>query len=200
MSCPARPQNPPRLILSEHAARVSGVLPRAAIVFRTHESRSPTRSCPMPRPALSRSPILGTTAARRAALLSVLLGLASAGAAMAQTYPDIEAAAVITDRHVTQFDKDTIGRYGGYMVFNVRIGWKGPDERPDTEPSVRVMKFLARCDAKELAVASVAVFDKQQMLVKSFGIAPGGWDWEAPAQDSERFGWMKRVCAHPLAW
>lgn len=125
---------------------------------------------------------------------------AAALPAVAQTYPDIESAARITEQHVTRFDRESISRQGNFMVFNVTVGWKGPDERPATEPSRRVMKFLTRCSEQELAVASVAVFDQQSMLVKSFGIAPGGWDFEKPAKDTEHFEWMKRACTHPLAW
>ncbi|MCU0868786.1 MAG: hypothetical protein MUF30_04170 [Burkholderiales bacterium] len=135
-----------------------------------------------------------------AAFAAGVLAALGAAPACAQSYPDIESAALITDRHVTRFDRETVSRQGNFMVFTVNVAWKGPDERPESEPSLRVMKYLTKCDAQELAVASVAVFDKQRALVKSFGIAPGGWDFEKPARDSEAFDWMKRACSHPLAW
>lgn len=128
--------------------------------------------------------------------IACLAGLLVAGSAAAQqfTYPTIEDAAKLTEKHALKFERDSVTRQGDMVRFDLKAGWKNPEERPENESPRRILRFLARCEAKELAIMGVAVFDLNGQVVKSYGIAPGGWDFAMPAKDSIEATYLKKVC------
>lgn len=129
--------------------------------------------------------------------IACLAGLLAAGLASAEpfVYPSIEDAAKLTDQHALKFERDSISRQGDMLRFDLKAGWKNPEERPADEAPRRILRFLARCEAKELAIMGVAVFDLNGQVVKSYGIAPGGWDFVAPAKDSIEGQYLAKVCS-----
>lgn len=125
--------------------------------------------------------------------------LVAAAPAHAQfVYDTIESAALITEAHSTKLDRDSAQRHGDMIRFDVRLGWKNPEARPETEAPVRLVRYLARCEDKQLAVSAVAIIDGQNRIVRNFGIAPGGWDFLSPAAASPEGGFLERICDLPL--
>ena len=84
-----------------------------------------------------------------------------------QYYDNIEAASHITAQHETRFERDSVSRSGDWIRFDVKVGWRTPDERPETEAPLRIVRYLARCETKEIAVSGVAVFDTSRRIVIS---------------------------------
>lgn len=130
----------------------------------------------------------------------VLGGIALALPAFAeqQYYTDIETAARISEKHETRFERDSVTRSGEMIRFDVKVGWKTPDERPETEAPLRIVRYLVRCEEKEIAVSGVAVFDTSRRIVKSFGVPPGGWDFIRPDQSSAERQWLEKACDMPV--
>jgi len=126
-----------------------------------------------------------------------VLALASTGVALAeeQYYTSIEDAALIRDEHLWRFESDSVTRQADMVRFDVKAGWKSPEARPATEAPGRVIRFLARCESKELALMAVAVLDNSRRVVKTFGIAPGGWDWALPASGTAEAEFLAKACS-----
>lgn len=125
------------------------------------------------------------------------LALAPTGAALAeeQYYTNIEDAALIREEHVWRFESDSVTRQADMVRFDVKAGWKSPEARPATEAPGRVIRYLARCESKELALMAVAVLDTSRRVVKTFGIAPGGWDWALPAKGTTEADLLDKACS-----
>jgi len=125
------------------------------------------------------------------------LGLTFTGHAFAeeQYYTNIEDAARISEDHLWRFEADSVTRQGDMVRFDVKAGWKTLEARPQTEAPGRVIRFLARCESKELALMAVAVLDNSRRMVKTFGIAPGGWDWLAPVKGSPEAQLLDKACS-----
>ncbi|MFO1319136.1 MAG: hypothetical protein U1F52_05940 [Burkholderiales bacterium] len=115
-----------------------------------------------------------------------------------QYYDNIEAASHITAQHETRFERDSVSRSGDWIRFDVKVGWRTPDERPETEAPLRIVRYLARCETKEIAVSGVAVFDTSRRIVKSFGVPPGGWDFVHPDGASVERQWIDKACDMPV--
>lgn len=131
----------------------------------------------------------------------ILAGIAAAlvaGGVHAQTYASIEDAARLTDQHDTRLLTDTVQRQSGMLRFDVNAGWKHPEQRPETEAPRRILRYLARCEQKELAIMNVAVYDTSLRIAKSFGIAPGGWDFAKPESGTAEARFLEKVCSMPL--
>jgi hypothetical protein len=128
------------------------------------------------------------------------IGLAFAGIVSAdeQYYTTIEDAARLTELNEVKFRSDSVTRQQNMVRFDLEVSWKNPATRPETEAPGRIMRYLAKCDSKEVAVMAVAVFDNTRRLVKSFGIAPGGWDFMTPATDTTEGQSMVKACAKGL--
>lgn len=124
--------------------------------------------------------------------LFACMAMASAGAYA--EFPTIEAAAAVTDANTVRLERDSITRYGDMLRFDVWVGWKDPSARPQGEPSRKVIRYLARCNDGTLAISSVASFRTTSEPSKTYGIAPGGWDFEKPAPGSQAADWLARVC------
>lgn len=122
-----------------------------------------------------------------------LLALA-ATSALAQ-YATIEEAAAITDDNVTRYERDSIKQQGDMRRFDVTVAWRDGFVRPEGAPPRKTVRYLAKCAAKEIALASVATFGLSGETTKLYGIAPGGWDFAAPAAGSREAEWMAKVCA-----
>ncbi|MBK8019268.1 MAG: hypothetical protein JNL33_02765 [Betaproteobacteria bacterium] len=115
-----------------------------------------------------------------------------------QYYDTIEAASKIGGKHVTRLQRDSVTRFGELLRFEVRVAWKNPEERPENEAPLRVVRYLAKCESKELAVAAVAVFDTSSRVVKSFGVPPGAWDYASPDPGSPQEEWLASACRMPV--
>ena len=120
------------------------------------------------------------------------------GMADPQYYDTIEAASKIGGQHVTRLQRDSVTRFGELLRFEVRVAWKNPEERPENEAPLRVVRYLAKCASKELAVAAVAVFDTSSRVVKSFGVPPGAWDYSNPDPGSPQEEWLASACKMPV--
>lgn len=133
-------------------------------------------------------------------VFSVLAALALPLPALATTeyYNDIDAAARITERNETRFERDSVTRVGEMIRFDVKVGWKTPSERPENEAPLRIVRYLVRCDEKEIAVSGVAVFDSSLRIVKSHGVPPGGWDFHRADPASLQRQWLEKVCDMPV--
>lgn len=125
------------------------------------------------------------------------LGIASAGVASAdeQYYTNIEDAGRLTDQHAWKFESDSVTRQGDMVRFDVKTGWKNAETRPETEAPARIVRYLAKCDSKELALMAVAVIDNSRRVVKSFGIAPGAWDWAPPEKGTPEAQLLDKACS-----
>lgn len=130
--------------------------------------------------------------------LSAAALLAAAPAHAQFTYDTIEDAARITEAHSTKLDRDSAQRHGDMIRFDVRLGWKNAEARPENEAPTRLIRYLAKCDDKQLAVSAVAIIDGQNRIVRNFGIAPGGWDFLPPAAATPEAGFLERICDMPL--
>ena len=134
-----------------------------------------------------------------AALFAAASLLPAAGArAEVQYYDDIDAASRIGDEHVTRLQRESVTRFGELLRFEVKVAWKDPAARPDTEAPIRIVRYLAKCPQKELAVAAVAVFDPSNRMVKSFGIPPGGWEYAPAKAGSPQAEWLEKACNMPV--
>lgn len=131
--------------------------------------------------------------------IRITIGLLVAGVAgSAAAYQNIEEASKITDANVTRFENDSMAKQGDMLRFDVTVGWKDPSLRKDDEPLRRIIRHVAKCDEGELAVASVALVPAPGQTPKTFGIAPGGWDFYKPEKGSEHKKWLDKVCDWPL--
>ena len=128
----------------------------------------------------------------------VLLIALSSGVHAATAYQSIEEAAKVTEANVTRFENDSIAKQGTMLRFDVTVGWKDPSMRKEEEPLRKIIRHLAKCDEGELALASVALVPGPGQLPKTFGIAPGAWDFYKPEKGTEPQKWLDKVCDWPL--
>lgn len=130
--------------------------------------------------------------------LTVLVSLCGGVALNVSAYQTIEEAASITEANVTRFESDSISKQGEVMRFDVTVGWKEASMRKDDEPLRKIIRHLAKCDEGELAVASVALIPAPGQMPKTFGIAPGAWEFYKPQKGTEPKKWLDKVCDSPL--
>jgi len=110
-------------------------------------------------------------------------------------YATIEEAAAVTEDNVTRFESDSATVQGGMVRFDVTVAWKDGVVRPQGSPPRKIVRYLAKCGDKVLALSSVAVYGISGTTEKIYGIAPGGWDFAAPADGSMEGQWLKKACA-----
>lgn len=113
-------------------------------------------------------------------------------------YATIEEAATITDDNVFRFERDSIVRQGDVRRFDVTVAWRDGVIRPEGAAPRRVVRYLVKCSAKEIALASVATFGISGETTKLYGIAPGGWDYAVPTAGTREAEWLTKACAEPL--
>ena len=89
------------------------------------------------------------------------------GMADPQYYDTIEAASKIGGQHVTRLQRDSVTRFGELLRFEVRVAWKNPEERPENEAPLRVVRYLAKCASKELAVVVRRTSDPKKPEVRA---------------------------------
>lgn len=131
------------------------------------------------------------------ALIAAALPL-TAAQAEETWYDTIEAAARVDARSVSRLQRDTVARFGELLRFEVRLDWRNAEQRPDTEAPIRIVRYLARCTDRQMALAAVAVFDNSGRLVKSFGVPPGAWEYTQPAAGSAEVQWLETACRMPV--
>lgn len=124
--------------------------------------------------------------------------LASLATAASAQYATIEEAAAITDDNVTRYERDSIKQQGDMRRFDVTVAWRDGFIRPEGAPPRKTVRYLVKCAVKEIALASVATFGVGGETTKLYGIAPGGWDFAAPAAGSREAEWMAKACAESL--
>ena len=113
--------------------------------------------------------------------------------ALAQ-YATIEEAATITDDNVHRFEIGSIAREGRRLRFDVTVAWRDGFVRPEDAPPYKIIRYLSDCKAGEVALSSVVTLTAGGQTRKTYGIAPGGWDFVKPEADSREAGWMKKAC------
>ena len=131
---------------------------------------------------------------------SVAAALAFAAGTAAAQYATIEEAAWVRPDNATRFESDSITKMGEMVRFDVIVGWEDASKRPEGEPVRKVIRYLAKCKEGEVAVASVATFASTGITPKTWGIAPGAWEFEKPEAGSLHARWLKRTCDSPLSW
>lgn len=131
------------------------------------------------------------------AVAACVLGIAAGGAA-AQYYATIEEAATVTDDNVTRFESESIMRQGDTRRFDVTVAWRDGFIRPEGSPPRKIVRYLVKCGSKEIALSSVALFGPGGETTKMYGIAPGGWDFAAPAGGSREAQWLEKACSASL--
>ena len=127
-------------------------------------------------------------------LTAAALCLAQVPVTARAEYATIEEAAVITDDNVFRLESDSISREGGRLHFDVTVAWRDGFVRPPEAPPRKVVRYLVDCKAGELALSSVALAASGSQTRKTYGIAPGGWDFVKPEADSREAAWLKKVC------
>lgn len=130
------------------------------------------------------------------AAIACALAFATGGAAA--QYATIEEAAIVTDDNVTRFESESVMRQGDTRRFDVTVAWRDGFVRPESEPPRKVVRYLVKCGSKEIALSSVAVFGPGGETTKMYGIAPGGWDFAAPAGGSREAQWLEKACGASL--
>ncbi len=109
-------------------------------------------------------------------------------------YASIEAAAVITDDNVFRFESESIARQGPRLRFDVTVAWRDGFVRPADAPPGKVIRYLTDCKVGELALAAVSTFTDGSQDRKTYGVAPGGWEFVKPEAGSREAMWMKKAC------
>ena len=131
--------------------------------------------------------------------IAVVIGaLLSAPLAAQPQAGSIESAAHIGADHVSRLDRRSVARFGDLLRYEVRVGWKDPALRPANEAPLRVLRFLARCDSREAAIAAVAVIDTSGQMLKSYGVPPGAWEYQKPAEGSPEAEALDAACRTPV--
>jgi hypothetical protein len=118
----------------------------------------------------------------------------AAGAASAQ-YATIEEAAAVTADNVTRFETDSVALQGSARRFDITVAWRDGFVRPEGAPPRKIVRYLVKCEGREIALASVAVYGPGGSTAKIYGIAPGGWDFAPVAQGSTEAQWLAKACA-----
>ncbi len=119
-------------------------------------------------------------------------------ATVAAPYATIEEAAVVTDDNVTRFDTDSIMVQGETRRFDVAVAWRDGFVRPDGAPPRKIVRYLVKCDLKEIALSSVLVFGSTGETAKIFGVPPGAWDFTPVAGGTREAKWFEKTCDAPL--
>ena len=89
-------------------------------------------------------------------------------------------------------------RQGDVRRFDVTVAWRDGVIRPEGAAPRRVVRYLVKCSAKEIALASVATSGISGETTKLYGIAPGGWDYAVPTAGTREAEWLTKACAEPL--
>lgn len=132
-------------------------------------------------------------------IATAVVAFAFATPASAQPqYDTAEAASRIGEEHVTSLQRGTVARFGELRRFEIRVAWKEPSQRPEAEAPLRVVRYLARCESREMALAAVAVFDTSGRMIKSFGVPPGAWDYTKPLEGSAEAEALDSACRMPV--
>jgi hypothetical protein len=132
-------------------------------------------------------------------IATAAMGLAVAATAHAQPrYDNAEDASRIGEEHAARLQRDTVARFGDVRRFEIRVSWKEPSQRPEAEAPLRVVRYLARCESREMALAAVAVFDTSGRMVKSLGVPPGAWDYVKAEEGSAEAEALDSACRMPL--
>jgi hypothetical protein len=126
------------------------------------------------------------------------LAFAVCGASAAAPYTTIEEAAVVTDDNVARFESDSIMVQGETRRFDVTVAWRDGFVRPDGAPPRKIVRYLVRCDLKEIALSSVLVFGSTGETAKIFGVPPGAWDFMPVAGGTREAKWFEKTCDAPL--
>jgi hypothetical protein len=129
---------------------------------------------------------------------AAVLAFVVCGASAAAPYATIEEAAVVTDDNVARFESDSIMVQGETRRFDVTVAWRDGFVRPDGAPPRKIVRYLVRCDLKEIALSSVLVFGSTGETAKIFGVPPGAWDFMPVAGGTREAKWFEKTCDAPL--
>lgn len=129
---------------------------------------------------------------------AAVLAFVVSGASAAVPYATIEEAAVVTDDNVARFESDSIMVQGETRRFDVTVAWRDGFVRPDGAPPRKIVRYLVKCDQKEIALSSVLVFGSTGETAKIFGVPPGAWDFMPVARGTREAKWFEKTCDAPL--
>jgi hypothetical protein len=126
--------------------------------------------------------------------IPAIVTLAATIAAAAQAAGAIEDLARIGEAEVASLEAQSVQARGELTRFDVRVSWRDPQARPPGAAAGRVVRYLARCGQKTMALSAVAILDDNGRMAKTHVAPPGGSTFAAPAEGSREAGWLASVC------
>ncbi len=122
------------------------------------------------------------------------LALVVQSAAWAAEPKTVEELAVIDQAETARLDKTTVQSGGDQTRFDVSVAWRDPAQRPEGAAATRVVRYVANCKARTLALAMVVTSDQYGRMLKRYLVPPGTGDYTAPPAGSQEAGWMAQAC------
>lgn len=123
-------------------------------------------------------------------MLAALVG----GPAYAQASYSPEDFAVVEQGEKVSFDSQSVRKLGELTRFEISIRARKADERPAGSAALRQVRYVAKCAAGEMALASVFLIDDNGRVLKNMVVPPGGGDYEKPAAGSQEAAWIAKAC------
>jgi hypothetical protein len=114
--------------------------------------------------------------------------------AAAQGDYTVEALAAIADGQRAELDLTSARQLGSTTRFDVRVVWSEPSRRPQEAAARKLVRYLADCVKRELAVAGVGLEDDNGRMLKSAIVPPGTYEYFKPAAGSREAQWLDEVC------
>lgn len=106
----------------------------------------------------------------------------------------VEELAVIGPAETARLDKTTVLSRGDQTRFDVNVAWRDPAQRPEGAEATRVVRYVANCKDKTLALALVETSDQNGRTLKRYLVPPGSAEYAAPQPQSQQEGWLAQAC------
>lgn len=126
--------------------------------------------------------------------MPAVIAFAAMFAGAAQAADTAESLANIGEAETAVFDAQSVQTRNEGTRFDVRVTWRDADKRPAGAAASRVIRYVARCEQRAIAVAAVATLDANGKMLKSYVLPPGGSDFSAPPEGSREAGWLAAAC------
>lgn len=126
--------------------------------------------------------------------IPLLCGLFAAVSASAQASYSPEDFAVIEQGERVSFDSQSVRTLGELTRFEIAIRAKAASERPVGSAALRQVRYVAKCAAGEMALASVILVDGNGRVLKNMVVPPGAGEYQKPAAGSQEAAWMAKAC------
>jgi hypothetical protein len=114
--------------------------------------------------------------------------------AAAQGEYTVESLATVAEGQRAELDPTSTRQLGTTTRFEVRVVWNDPTQRPQGAPARKLVRYLADCSKRELAVAAVGLEDENGRMLKSAIVPPGTYEFAKPAGGSREEQWLDKTC------